>query len=197
MNIGLFGGTFNPVHNGHLYIAEQAREQCKLDEVVFIPNNIPPHKKIDEIFTPHQRECMVQLAIMDNYNFKLDTREIDKGGVSYAVDTVKFMKLKKPEDTLFFILGLDEYREFDTWKDYKIILQMCKLIIANRARTFSINIDPDDEIWESVEKFIDDDTMDISSTQVRNNIELNKSIRYLVPDSVIEYIRNLKGEQNK
>jgi len=130
--IGLFGGTFNPVHQGHIKAAECVQQKFCLDKVLFIPSNIPPHKNIDAVALPEHRSNMVKLAIADFPRFEFCSVEMEVRGRSYSIYTLKKIKRMFPDKDVFFILGMDAFSEIDTWKDYEKVLQQCCFIVISR-----------------------------------------------------------------
>lgn len=182
MRIGIVGGTFNPIHVGHLVLAEEAREKLSLDKVIFVPAYIPPHKKDEELVEPNDRFKMVELALRGNPDFEVSTFEIDSKTTSYSVETLKAFKQKYGEEAkLFFITGADSLGEIYSWKEIDQIFKLSQFIVANR---------PGYEIG-NVPNGIDVVTitsLEISSSLIRKKIKEGKSIRYLVPEPVREYI---------
>ncbi len=213
MDIGIFGGTFNPIHNGHLIVAEQIREWFKLTRIYFVPSAIPPHKE-GTILEGNHRLGMVKLATDSNPFFYSSSVEVDRGGSSYTIDTVREMKKEIGEEhTFYFILGTDAFRDIHTWKDYPHLLQFCKFIVISRPRAdldsvreglSSFLTGPDlnlvikrvreQEISQGINPqkadifFIHVPQIDISSSDIREMIRKGRSIRYQVPDAVEQYI---------
>ena len=132
MKIGLFGGTFDPIHWGHLRSAEEVREAFALDRVLLIPAASPPHKKRQPTTSPGDRLKMVRLAIAKNPSFAVSTVEISRRGKSYSVDTIRHFAARWPKDALYFILGLDAFREIGSWKDFQEIFPLCHFIVISR-----------------------------------------------------------------
>ena len=134
MRIGILGGTFNPIHNGHLKIAEEVLKRLGLDKILFMPAYIPPHKDKEGIIDARHRIEMVRLAIADNPGFELSFIEIERGGVSYTIDTLRELGHiygKKAE--LFFIIGIDAFLEIEAWKDAEALLASCNFIVIMRT----------------------------------------------------------------
>ncbi|MCS7213507.1 MAG: nicotinate (nicotinamide) nucleotide adenylyltransferase [Candidatus Calescibacterium sp.] len=185
MKIGLIGGTFDPPHIAHLVGARRALEQLKLDKVIFVPNNIPPHKP-QAVASQSQRLEMVKLAVEYEKNFEVSDFEIQKGGVSYTVETVEHFYKKGYE--IFLLIGQDSLVNFHTWKEYEKILQMCKLGWFPRMNE---NSKTEKKINQKVlEKSIriNSEIIEVSSSRIREYIKKGISIRWIVPDKVIEYI---------
>lgn len=189
MRIGIFGGTFDPVHTGHLAIAEQARESFQLDYVLFVPAGDPPHKD-QEITTARHRVRMLELAIADNPYFLLSQMEIEKGDISYSYESMLLWKEAFPTDELFFLIGSDSLMSIESWYRYEDFLEMTHLIVHYR------NEEPT-EFFAMVDKLrkrgyeievLNRYAFDISSTAIREDIYHNRSIKYIVPEDVIRYL---------
>jgi nicotinate-nucleotide adenylyltransferase len=195
MRIGVFGGTFDPVHLGHLIIAEQAREQAQLDEVLFVPAAQPPHK-IDEAITPFERRVeMLALAIAGHPSFRIDTLERDRPGPSYTADTLAELHARQPDDTLALLVGSDVLPDFAKWRDPGRILELAELIVAERRGSAVWSAERlRQELALPVEsplrlRLIDVPLTVLASTDVRERVRTGRSVRYLVPRAVEEYIR--------
>lgn len=202
--IGLFGGTFNPIHIGHLRGAEEIRELFNLSEIIFIPSSIPPHKKPDELIDAQHRFEMVRRAISNNPFFLINDIEIKRPGKSYSIDTINYFK-KRSDDIFYFILGGDAFAEIETWKDFQNLFSLCNFIIMTRPGAKGENLTLPNSIqhlfkydkniggWRhesgNVLYFKEITFLDISSTKVRELIEKGKSIKYLIPSQVEEYIK--------
>ena len=130
--IGLFGGTFNPIHLGHLKAAEITQEKFQLDRILFIPSYIPPHKESIDIAPPHHRLKMVELACSSYPRFFPSPVEIEDRGTSYSIITVKKIEEMSPNAKIFFILGVDSFLEIETWKEYEALLNRCFFIVISR-----------------------------------------------------------------
>lgn len=184
MRIGIFGGSFDPPHIAHLRLCEEAMENLKLDKILFIPVNIPPHKQKVYSSALH-RLNMTKLSVKGNRNFVVSDIDIRRGGVSYTVDTL--MELREKGKEMFLIIGEDMLNQFDKWKDYQKIYEMVKIAVLRREGG---------EKTQEKEKKIDieyikinNPLLNISSTMIRDLVKKNKSIRYLVTDKVEEYIK--------
>ncbi len=179
--IGIFGGTFDPPHLGHLIAAEKVREACVLDEVLFVPAALPPHKAGQSISESYHRLAMTELATQDNASFDVSDIELVRSGPSYTFDTL--LALRSPMKVLSLIIGYDNFATFDTWHRYKEIAQLATLIVVARGP------DRDDaaDLPENV-KLLELPLIDISSTEIRARVREGKSVRYLVPEPVREYI---------
>ena len=218
MRIGLFGGTFNPVHFGHLRSALEVKEGFALDEVFLIPAAAPPHKLSGKVAAAADRLHMIGLALEDSPGLKLSDVELKRSGPSYTIDTVQHFKQTLPADSrIFLIMGLDAFLEIDTWKAFKELLHQVPFIVINRPQA---GIHADEFRWKALEDYLKSKisaeytfdesrhgflapgkppihvfevtALDISSTGVRRLIKAGRTIEYLVPRKVAEYIK-LKG----
>jgi len=181
MKIGILGGTFNPVHLGHLILAEEIREKLQLDKVIFVPTYLPPHKDISGVASASDRYNMIKLAIKKNKHFAISDVEIKRDGRSYTIDTIKEFKRIFADDELYFITGSDLLKYLDEWKDLSEIIKMVKFIVATRPGY------PLEQIPAYI-KTLAIRPVDISAFQIRDCIKENKSFRYLVPEAVYNYI---------
>jgi len=189
MKICLFGGTFDPPHVGHLLIAQTICEAENFDKILFIPANAPPHKNDKNITPVNHRVSMLRSAITENPHFELCDIEIERGGVSYSIDTIKAVKKKYKieKNNIYFLIGSDTLMDFHTWKDPKTILKECKVIVAIRPG-FKPSAIPG-WILHHIQ-FANIPRFEISSTNIRNRWRENKTIRYMVTQPVWEYINN-------
>lgn len=180
--IGVLGGTFNPIHVGHLAIAQMALERMHLTKVVFVPAHIPPHKNPGVVAGAKHRYQMVRLAIEGNDTFEVSDFEINKRGKSYTVDTMKYFHHFYPPDTkLYFIIGGDTLGDLRSWRYIEEILKIAEFIVVNRPGYVK---KPGDVRHHSVIM----PGIDISSSYVRIRLFQGRTIRYFVPDKVLEYI---------
>lgn len=191
VKVGLFGGTFNPIHTAHIIIAEWIRSELNLDTVYFMPTALPPHKCNDQsIVDIKMRKEMVRLAIQDNPHFQLAEYETDPRNVSYSVDTVRtFLKNNSLSSSeLYFIIGEDNLHQLSTWKEPVGLSHLCRIVVARRP------VDLPVAIPEGMAPLIHLKTpqIDISASEIRERIGNNQSIRYMVPESVERYIREHK-----
>jgi nicotinate-nucleotide adenylyltransferase len=182
MRVGIFGGSFDPVHQGHLILAEQCRDQAKLDRVLFIPAPRPPHKVNKEAASFADRLAMLQLAVAGQPAFVVDTCEQDRPGLSYTIDTLRYLRQREPQTEWFLILGGDSVRDLGTWRDPEGIAKLCKLLIVDRPGTEGVN-PPGYFQYERVVSPL----IDISSTDIRERLASRRSVRYLVPEGVLEF----------
>lgn len=179
--VGLFGGTFNPVHTGHLVMADQVGNQLGLEKVYFMPDATPPHADAKTAIDAKYRVEMLQAAIHDNPLFGLELCEIERGGVSYTYDTMRYLREQHPDTDYYFIIGADMVNYLPTWKNIEQLAQMVQFVGVKRpgyppASKFPV-------LW------VDAPLLDITSTAIRHRIAHGRSIRYLVPDCVDSYIR--------
>ena len=182
MRIGIFGGTFNPIHFGHLVLAEQAYEKLNLDKVIFIQSFYPPHKKSANIAEAKHRYNMVKLAIQSNPRFEISDIEIKRRGRSFLIDTLTQLKAMYPKAKLFFISGSDVSDTMAKWKSIDKILSLAKFILAKRPGYRLKKYNKDISVISITE-------LDISSSMIRSKIKSDKSIRYLMPLRVYRYIK--------
>ncbi|PMP72639.1 MAG: nicotinic acid mononucleotide adenylyltransferase [Thermodesulfovibrio aggregans] len=202
MKIGLFGGTFNPIHYGHLRVAEEVREAFLLDKIIFIPAGIPPLKKYDIVEAMHRLK-MTELAVKDNPFFEVSDFEAKQKKPSYTINTLTHLKRLYQKDTLFFIMGIDAFLELKSWYRYEELLRMVDFIIMSRPgfdnlQNYEFIEDEEAENCFKIKNsdkrafFISVSPFWISSTQIRKMIQNEKSIRYLVPEEVRKYIEDNK-----
>lgn len=197
MRIGILGGTFNPIHNGHLIIAESSRVNLNLDKVIFIPLGVAPHKDNEKILDSKERLETVDLAIKSNSYFELSSMEIDRGGTTYTIDTIKALRLIYPDDDIYFIIGGDSLFHIENWKGFYELIELCNFAVLGRCKK------GEEEFYRKVNELksnydidlsvVKSPIVEISSTLIRNNLRANKSIKYLVPRIVEEYLINNKS----
>jgi nicotinate-nucleotide adenylyltransferase len=207
MKTGILGGTFNPIHNAHLRIAEEARDLFKLDRVVFIPAATPPHKPHIGALSFASRLEMVRLATADNPCFTVSDMEGKRGGRSYSIDTLRALSQEYPEDELYFIVGADSFNDISTWREYAAIFALCNIVCVQRpgstikslAKALPVAM-AREFCYDSASKrlnhssghcvyALDGVLLDISSSHIRLLVRGGRSIRYLVPDAVDRYIK--------
>jgi nicotinate-nucleotide adenylyltransferase len=204
--IGLFGGTFNPIHLGHLRGAEDIRESFGLDRVIFLPAAIPPHKVTKNVIDPLPRMEMVKLATVANPFFSVSDVEMKRSGNSYSIDTLRTFR-ERQADSFYFILGQDAFAEIETWKEYHELFFLCNFIVMAPSGfektspgaqlpavlTSSFHYNQEDRVWHHESghtlHFKEITFLDISSTRIRELIENGKSVKYLVPSEVEAYIQ--------
>ena len=197
--IGIMGGTFNPIHNGHLTIAKKAYEQFGLDEVWFMPTKNPPHKKNSEIISNHQRAEMILLAIKDIPCFSLSTLEYEREGIIYTKDTLEEVAKRYPEDYFYFILGSDSLSYIETWMEAEKLLAMAHILSAPR---YPMNPAEDaakklwlEETFGADIQFIEMEPVVVASKDIRVLIQDKQEVSHLLPQEVVSYIKrnNLYG----
>jgi nicotinate-nucleotide adenylyltransferase len=199
MKIGIFGGSFDPIHNAHLILAECAREQLGLDQVRFLPAKISPLKQDRLPIDDKHRVEMVRLAINGNSHFAIDTRELDRGGISYTIDTLTAMKTEFPEAEFWLLMGADSLADFKKWKSPSQLLELCRLGVMVRPDHNGVIRELD---WSETQAMLPSSlkdrsvgcaipapTLQISSTDLRLRCREERSIRYQVPAAVEAYIR--------
>jgi nicotinate-nucleotide adenylyltransferase len=187
--IGLFGGTFDPVHLAHLAIAEWTRDDLALEQIIFIPNRIPPHKSPVPVTAPEHRLKMLELAIAGNPYFAISTLELNREGPSYTVETLRALR-QLPEFAkadLFWIVGTDNLADFHNWHKADEIQNLCVVVAyprqgARLAKTGSGFVERAIILKAPV--------LEVASTEIRRRLTLGHSIRYLVPDAVFDYIQS-------
>jgi nicotinate-nucleotide adenylyltransferase len=198
MRVGIFGGTFDPIHQGHLIIAEQVAEALSLARVVFVPGGVPPHKKASSIEAPvEDRYEMVERAVRGNERFVVDRVEVDAGRTMYSVETVPLVKERYEGDEWFFISGADEVSNLLSWKEPDVLLEEARMVAATRPGYDISNVDRLAAELKNFERIVPVEVsrVDISSTGIRRMLRKGKSARYLLPDAVHELIldRGLYG----
>ena len=219
MRLGVMGGTFNPIHHGHLAAANEVREAFALDTVVFVPAAVPPHKEQAEIIDPRHRLMMTMLATISHPQFVASSVEIDRPGASYTVDTVVQLKHWYQETgAIYFIVGIDAFVDIAAWRQPEVLLRSCHTIVTSRPRynlrelaagtlrqvsalhprlTFEPMAgrpprdDPAYQVRDTPYQIYLQEVsgLDISSTDIRQRVKMGQSIRYLLPDSVDAYIQ--------
>ena len=209
--IGLLGGTFNPIHNGHLRLAQELAEALNFNEVRFIPSAQPPHKAVPEVSAQH-RAAMVQLAISDNPLFKLDTRELARSGASYTIDTLislqeELGQVGKQPVALCLIMGSDAFAKLNTWHRWQALIDYCHIILVQRPTSATqpkladeLSVLLHDHYTENVSDLADENAgyihmqkitaLDITATNIRAQLEAGLSPRYLMPDNVLDYMKH-------
>ncbi len=196
MKTGLFGGTFDPIHLGHLIIAEDVREKLGLDRIIFIPARHPWLKADQEITDGQHRLNMVDLAVASNPNFEMSDAEMERPGSSYTVDTVELMRKEFGSgEELYFIAGSDAVADMPRWKDPERVMSLCRIVGVRRSGAAEIDVEALRPLIPAVSsclRVVDVPQVGISSTAIRERIRACLSIRYLVTDEVEEYIHEHK-----
>ena len=210
LKLGILGGTFNPIHYGHLAAAEEVRERLKLDRILFIPSNIPPHKQEEDIPSAAQRLEMVRIATSGNPHFETSDIEIKRQGKSYTIDTIETLRTIYQHAELNFITGIDTFLEIETWKDWERLFGLCSFVVLSRPGYRFIDmvkiafmkqaeqelgkLDRGELMHAVVRSGVFTVCLetiplyDISSTDIRRRIKEGRSIKYLLPDAVEIYI---------
>jgi nicotinate-nucleotide adenylyltransferase len=212
--IGLFGGTFNPLHTGHLKVAEDVKAEFNLDKIYFIPSAIPPHKGVSDLADAKDRFTMIESSMPAGKGFVASDVEILRPGPSYSIDTVRSFRYKISVSTpIYLLVGLDAFLEIDTWKSYQMFFDMIPIIVMTRpAKDDQLSSALTGELEEYIHGYVDSGydflqqkscfihpakqsvflsyvtPVDISSTQIRNFVRQGVSIKHLVPDTVEKYI---------
>ncbi|MBP5152326.1 MAG: nicotinate-nucleotide adenylyltransferase [Lachnospiraceae bacterium] len=192
--VAIMGGTFNPVHLGHLLIAENAYETMNLNEVLFIPTtNVGDKKDVPNIWT---RIEMTGTSIEDNNHFALSTIEADKGGISYTCETIEALKKKYPQNEYMLIVGADAFIKMDTWKDPEKIFSQVQILVARRTdvtdEELNAKIEAYKEKYGARVTILPIECNDLSSGKIRERVKAGKSIRYMVHYKAVEYIKKHK-----
>lgn len=203
IKIGIMGGTFDPIHNGHLIMAEYSRVVFGLEKVIFIPTGKPVHKIEKKVTFINYRYEMTLLAINSNPYFSMSPLEIQREGITYTIDTIKYLQSENNNVEYYFIMGSDSLFNFHYWKDYKELLCLCRFIVARRPdqdkNKLTERVEELNSICAEAIEVLEAPMIDISSTIIRNRIKTNLSIKYLVPESVELYIENnqlYRGNEN-
>lgn len=190
--VGILGGTFDPIHFGHLAIAEDCWARLGLDEVQFVPAGDPPHKQGRAISPARDRLAMVELAIADNPHFRLSRIDVDRPGLSYSVDTVRRLRTQLgPAARIYFIIGADSLADLPSWRDPAGLVDSCQVVAVSRPGHPRLDLTRLEPAIPNASRRITQLTtpgLDISSTQLRQRVASGEPIRYLVPDSVRAYI---------
>lgn len=184
--LGILGGTFDPPHVGHLALAEWAREELRLDRVLFVPAGAPPHKR--SASTPAaSRLALTRLAVRRNVAFRVESMEVRRSGPSYTVDTLRALAARHPGAELWLIVGADMYATMDTWREIGEIVRLAAVAVAARSGARLVRR----AAWAKGGRgvhFLGNPILDISSSAVRERARAGRSLRYLVPDSVARAI---------
>lgn len=191
---GILGGTFNPVHTGHLIIAENARREAGLDRVLFVPARTPPHKRDLPVTDANHRLEMLRLAIRGNSSFEVSAVELARPEVSYSVETVKLLKAEKPATEFYFIIGSDSLFELHLWREAERLVELCEFIVVGRpdhdigrvtAKAVGLSKAALEKLMRHVIRL---NPMGVSASEIRQRVAEGRSIRYLVPTTVQRYI---------
>lgn len=191
MRIGLFFGSFNPIHIGHLVIADVMADQTDLDEVWFVVSPLNPFKSSSSLLHEFDRLKMVELAIADNYKFRASDVEFNMPRPSYTADTLAYLSDKHPQHEFRLIIGEDNLLHFHKWKNHESVLENFGLYVYPRPQVDRTKI----KVSHKNIKYVDSPMLDISATFIRNSIRNDHSVQYLLPQSVVDYIRLKKFYQ--
>jgi nicotinate-nucleotide adenylyltransferase len=195
LKVGIFGGTFDPIHQGHMVIAEQVMDELGLSRVVFVPGGIPPHKQASSVrASAEDRFYMVEAAVAGNERFFVDRVEVDAGRPMYSVETVRLLKERSPGDDWYFISGADEVSNLLAWKDPNLLLEEVVMVAATRP---GYDLSKLQHLEAGLRNFdrifpVECTRVDVSATGIRRRILQGKSVRYLVPEGVYEIMRDRK-----
>ena len=188
---GFFGGTFNPVHRGHMHLAEEAYEKLGLDRLILVPANVPPHKEAPDLCSGRDRLEMCRLAVSDHEGFEVSDFELNQGGKSYSVFTAEHFARMYPDDDIYMMVGSDMLLSFDRWYRFEDILKTVTLAVVSRE------YDDMDELEKKAEelsafgniKIINAEPFPVSSTEIRERIRLGQKYSCYLPEKVVQYIR--------
>ena len=186
MRIGIYGGTFNPMHIGHLIVIESVREQLQFDRLIFIPSANPPNKSDPALAPASDRLHMARLGVDGNPDFEVSDIETNRGGISYTVDTLKALGALYPRASLSLIIGADNLIEFQTWRSPDEIVDRAELVVMNRPGYAVHGVKNE---LSRLAKHVNVPQIGVSGTDIRRRVKLGRSIRYLVPRTIEEYIR--------
>ncbi len=206
--VGLFGGTFDPIHFGHLRAAEEIRQILSLTKIYFIPSSIPPHKEGSDITCASDRLEMLRLAIEGNEYFDISEFELESKSTSYTVDTLEHLSGAHPDTEFYFMLGNELFNHIESWKDYRRLFELAHFAVITRpgfsdldSNKIPLALKEDFRYYKKIENvisytksslrdivFTEIRGIEISSTDIRNLVKSNKSIKYLVPDKIEKYI---------
>ncbi len=190
--VGIMGGTFNPIHLGHLFLAEYAYDSLGLDQMLFMPSNHPPHKAQLEVVSSNHRLNMVKLAIQDNPHFIASDIELKRTGLTFTADTLRMLTRENSDTEYYFLVGADSFMKLQSWREPEAICKLCTLVAAGREQQSIIDLE--NQVTHLREQFgakvilLDMPMIDISSGQIRDRIAARKSIRYYMPEVVASYI---------
>jgi nicotinate-nucleotide adenylyltransferase len=193
LKVGIFGGTFDPIHQGHMIIAEQVMDELDLSRVVFVPGGVPPHKEASSVrASAEERFDMVEAAVASNERFFVDRVEVDAGRPMYSVETVHLLKGRSPAEDWYFISGADEVSNLLAWKDPDLLLEEVVMVAATRPGYDLGKLGHLEAALRNFDRIfpVECTRVDISATGIRRRILQGKSVRYLVPEGVYEIIRD-------
>lgn len=195
MRLGICGGTFDPIHFGHLLLAETAREFFALDSVVFVPAGVPPHKRGRTVTSGETRFEMLRRAVADNPFFEICRFEIDSDEISYTVRTLEYLHASRPNDELFLIVGSETLADIPNWFAPRQVCRLASPLVAARPAAPPPDFSPFEELVSASRlkafrrQVVPMPPFDVSSTEIRERVAEDRSVRYLVPDAVAEFIK--------
>jgi nicotinate-nucleotide adenylyltransferase len=189
MRVGIFGGTFDPIHLAHLILAEQCREQLGLDEVWFVPAGEPPHKLAVPRTSGQHRRAMVEFAIAGHANFRLSDIELQRGGPTYTVDSLRALRQTFPEHAWWFLMGADSLRDFPTWRQPADIVSMSRIAVVNRGDMAELDTAAFVARFGDRLDVVPMPAVHLSASDIRRRVAEGRSIRFLVPRAVEVYIQ--------
>ncbi|MBN2645739.1 MAG: nicotinate-nucleotide adenylyltransferase [Desulfuromonadaceae bacterium] len=206
MRTGIFGGSFDPIHRGHLTIAHEMMRSCELDRILFIPAPAPPHKTRQKLTPFHHRLAMTRLAVADCPAFSVSDLEAQRQGKSYSIDTLRQLHRHHPEDEFFLLIGMDSFLAFDSWKNYADFFPLCHLVVALRPGSsfepqsgrLPVALAPhfcyDSQLGAYRHAsgnrlfFLEETFCPVSSTEVRQRLKEHRSVADMIPAGVLDYI---------
>ena len=193
IRLGIYGGSFDPVHLGHLLLAETCREECSLDRVLFLPCGQSPHKPNGAIASGHQRAEMLQFAVAGDPRFGVCRIELERSGPSFTVETLRQLRAEQPDSELFFLMGADSLADLPLWREPHTILELATIVVVNRGQrpppdlaTLEARLGP---IVRDRVRFVTMPAVELSATEIRERVRSGRSLRFRVPRAVEEYIR--------
>lgn len=196
IRLGLFGGSFDPVHLGHLLLAETCREACSLDRVLFLPCGQSPHKPNGAIASGIRRAEMLELAVAGDPRFGVCRIELERNGPSFTVETLRQLHAECPDSELFFLMGADSLADLPQWREPLAILELATIVAVNRGHRNPLDVAVLESRLGSIVhdrvQWVTMPAIDLSATEIRNRACSGQSLRYRVPRAVEEYIRQQK-----
>jgi nicotinate-nucleotide adenylyltransferase len=195
LKIAIFGSAFNPIHSGHLLIAQNALKTFSLDKILFTPCALPPHKPSADFVPNEHRLEMIRLAIRDEPKFELLTYELEKGGISYSIDTVKHVCSKFRDAEVFFLIGSDNFETIGTWYEFSKLIGLCEFLVIERPgrRLFEPPPSVSPQLLSQFKyRVFTGPTQEVSSSEIRTKLREGKNVSQLLPGPVYEYLRKTK-----
>jgi nicotinate-nucleotide adenylyltransferase len=199
MKIGVFGGTFDPPHLGHLILASEAQEQCKLDQVLWVLTPFPPHKQLHKLSPLDDRLKMVELAISRNSSFALSHVDVNRKPPHFAVETMRLLKDEAPSYEFYYMMGLDSVNDLNAWHKPADFIRLCDGIIVMQRHGESFDSYKLESFFPGIMKILcllQTPIIEISATEIRMRVSLGKQYRYFVPEKIYRYIKDHKLYQN-